>query len=111
MPNFNLLNHAADICVLVFNGIFNGHNVARIAAVDLIDQRGHSSRFAGACGATDQYESAGQAGKLFHRRRQVKVLEKWHGGGQRADSSGSASTLLMEIDTEASEIGVAIRRV
>ena len=111
MPDFNLFNHAADICVLILNGIFNGHNVARVAAIDLIHQRGHRCRFARARRPADQDQSARQVRKLLHRGRKMQLMQKRNGCGQRADGSGGASTLLMQIDAEAAKIGVAIRRV
>src|SRR5579859_457466 len=50
-------------------------------------------------------------GKLLDQRRKMQLMQKWHHRGQRADGSGCASALLMEIDAEAAEVGVAIRRV
>src|SRR4051812_6465806 len=41
----------------------------------------------------------------------MQLMQKRHGGGQRADGSGCASTFLMEIDAEAAKVCVAIRGV
>ena len=111
MADFNLLNHAADICVLILNGIFDRDDVARVAAIDLIHQRGNRRRFARARRPADQDKSARKVGKLFDRGRKMQLMQKRNGRGQRADGSGGASTLLMQIDAEAAKVGVAIRRV
>ena len=109
--NFNLLNYAAYIRVLILNGIFNGQNVARIAAIDLIHQRGNCRRFSRARRAADQDQPARQVCQLLYRWRQVKFMEKWHHGGQSADRGCGASTLMVQIDAETAEICIAIRRV
>ncbi len=36
--NLDLLDNAAQVRVLIFNWIFDGHDMARIAVVDLVDQ-------------------------------------------------------------------------
>ncbi len=111
MADFNLLNHAADICMLILDWIFNRDNVARVAAIDFIHQRGNGGRFARACRPADQDKSARKVRKLFDCRRKMQLMQKWNGCGQRADGCGGASALLMQIDAEAAKVGIAIRRV
>jgi len=79
MPDFNLFNYATDICVLILNWIFNRDNVARVAAIDFIHQRGNGGRFARARRPTDQDKPARKVGKLFDRRRKVQLMQKRYG--------------------------------
>ncbi len=62
--NLDLLDDAAQVRVLVFDRIFDGHDMTRIALIDLVDQRRQRRRFAGAGRASDQHQPATKAARL-----------------------------------------------
>ena len=53
-----LLDHAAVVRMLVFDRIFNGHDMPRLLLVDLVDQRGKSRSLARARRSADDHQPA-----------------------------------------------------
>ena len=56
--DFDLFDDASNVGVLVLDGIFDGDDVARLAAVDVVDQRGERGRFSGTSWTADEYKAA-----------------------------------------------------
>ena len=91
--DFHLLDDAADVLMLVLDGIFDDDDVARFAAVDVVDQGGHGRGLAGARGAPDEHQAALQVGQGFDGRGKVQLPERRDTGGEDANGGGSAALL------------------
>ena len=59
--DFDLFDDAANVAMLVLDGIFDDDNVAGFAMIDFVDERGHGGGFAGAGGAAEKNKSAWEA--------------------------------------------------
>ena len=66
--DFNLLDDASNVGVLVLDRVFDGDNVSRFAAVDVVDQCGERGRFTRARGTANQDQAARQMCEGFHGR-------------------------------------------
>src|SRR6266403_2354022 len=73
--DFDLLDHTAQMGMLELEGVLNCDDVARLAPVDLVDQRSSSRGLARSRCSSDQDQSPGQARKSFHGSWKMKVLE------------------------------------
>ncbi len=98
-----MLDDTTNVSVFVFDGIFNGDDMARFAAVDVVDQRGERGRFARTRGASDQNQAARQMREGFHGRRKVQLAKHGHLLRQGANRGGGASALAMQVDPEAAQ--------
>ncbi len=74
-PNFDLFDDAANVLVLVLDGIFDDDDVASFSMIEVVDQRGHGGGFTGASRAAEQHQSTRKSSKIFDGRRKVKLLE------------------------------------
>jgi hypothetical protein len=83
--DLDLLHHAGVVRVLVLDRILDRDDVARVAAVDLVDQRGQRRRLARPGRAADQHEAARQPREQLHARGQAERGEPRHPRRQRAD--------------------------
>ena len=63
--DFDLLDHALLMRVLVLDRIFDRDDVLRVAPVDLVDQRRHRRRLSRAGGAADEDQAVMQPGDLL----------------------------------------------
>jgi hypothetical protein len=59
-----------------FDRLFDGDDVPRIAAVDVIDQRGERGRFARAGRARDQDQATADVGEAFDDGRDLELFER-----------------------------------
>ena len=109
--DLDLLDDRPAVRVLVLDRILDGDDVARVAQVDLVDQRRERGGLAGAGRAADQDQAARQPRQRFDRRRQVERGEARDGGRQAADRRGGAAALVVQVDAEAPEVGGAERSV
>ena len=75
-PDLDLLDHASLVLVLVFDRIFDGHDVLRVAAIDLIHQRRHRGRLAGSGRTSDEHQPVMESCELLHLRRQAEFVER-----------------------------------
>src|SRR5205814_2177429 len=96
--DFDLLDDAAHMLVLIFDGIFDDDDVAGFAVIDFVDERSHGGGLSGAGRTAEQDESARDAGKIFDRGRKTKFAKRRHAGGQSANGRSGAGTFAMEID-------------
>ena len=64
--DFDLLDYAAHMAMLVLDRIFDDDHVAGFAMIDFVDERGHGSGFAGACRATEKNQAAGKFCEIFN---------------------------------------------
>lgn len=106
--DFDLLDDAANVGVLVFDGVFNDDNVAGFAVIDLVDKGGHGGGLAGASRAAEEDQSAGQAGQVFDGVRKMEFAQGRHFGGERANGGCGKRPFAVEIDTETAEPGDAV---
>jgi hypothetical protein len=83
--NLDLLDHTAHVRVLVFHRILDGHNVTRIALVDLIDQRRERRRFPSASRATDEHQPSTEPNQMADLNRKSQLAEQGHLHRKRAD--------------------------
>ena len=109
--DFHLLDDAAHVLMLVLDRIFDDDDVARFAAVDVVDQGGHGRGLAGAGGAADEHQATLQMGQGFDRRGKVQLLQGRHAGREDANRSGGAALLAVKIDAKTAETYDAIGRV
>src|SRR5262249_37306154 len=110
-PNLNLHEDRLHMCVLVLDGILNSDDVARLAAIDLMDQSGERRRLPRTRRPADQNESARQPRQGLNPRRKVEIGKPGYAGWQRTNCSSSAAPLMMEIDPEPSQTCHAIRAI
>jgi len=109
--DFDLLDNAANVGVLVLDGVFDDDDVARFAVIDFVDERGHGGGFTGAGGAAEEHETTREAGQVFDGGRKAKFAEGGDFGRQGADGGGGTGPFAMEIDAEAAETLNAIRGI
>jgi hypothetical protein len=65
-PDFDLLDHRAQVVMLILDGIFDHDDVAGFAAIDIVDQGSEGRGFAGTGRATDQDEATWETRESFH---------------------------------------------
>ena len=82
--DFDLFDDAANVPMLVFDGIFDDDDVAGFAIINFVDERGHRGGLAGARCAAEEHEAARKPGEIFDGGRKMKFLERRHFGGERA---------------------------
>jgi len=99
--NFNLLDDAAHVLVLVLDGIFDDDNMTSFAAVDGVHQGGEGGGLARTGRTPDENQAARDLRKRFNRRRKVEFAESGNLGRQDADGRGSAALFTMQVDAEA----------
>ena len=109
--DFDLLDNTAHVLVLVLDRIFDDDDVARLAAIDVVDERGHRRRFTRSGGTADQHQATRHMSKLLNRWRKPKLFELRHTRRQHANRGGRSSLLAMKIDAEPPGAGDAIRRI
>ena len=109
--DLDLLDDAAVVLVLVLDRILDGDDVARVAAVDLVDERRERRRLAGAGRPADEDQAARQLRQQLDRRRQAERREPRHARRQQPHGGRRAAALAMQVDAEAAEAGDAERRV
>jgi hypothetical protein len=81
--------------VLVFDRIFDGHDVARIALIDLVDQRRQRRGFPGAGRAPNQHQPATEGGQTSDLNRKSQLVERRHLHRERADRGRGPTALAM----------------
>lgn len=69
--DLDLLDYAAQVSVLVLDGVFDGDDMARFPSIDFVNQGGDGGGLAGAGGASDKDQSSRQAAERFDGGRQV----------------------------------------
>ena len=74
--DFDLLDHALLMRVLVFDRIFDRDDVLRVAPVDLVDERGDGRRLSRAGRAADEDETVMQPRDLLDLRRKPQLGEQ-----------------------------------
>ena len=94
--------------MLVLDGVFDDDDVARFAAIDVVDQSGEGGGLAGAGGAADEHQAARQTRQGFDGRGKIQLLERRHTGGKDANGSCGAALFAMKIDAETAETENAI---
>ncbi len=109
--DFHLFDDAANVLVLVLDGIFDDDDVARFAVIDFVDERGHGGGFAGAGRAAEKHQSALDARELLDGGWKVQIAQIRHFRRQGANCSGGAGAFAMEIDAETAEAFDAVRRI
>ena len=109
--DFDLLDHAALVGVVVLDRVLHGHDVPRVARVDLRDERRHRRRLAGPGGAGDQHEAARHRRQQADLVREVQVGELWNAQRQRADGGRGAAALAVIVHAEPSEAADGEREV
>lgn len=109
--DFDLLDDAADVGVLVFDGVFDGDDVAGFVEIDFVNERGEGSGFAGARGATDQDQTARKMRERGDGSGKMELLQRGDASGKSADGRGGATSFAMEIDAEAAGAANAVGRV
>ncbi len=109
--DFNLFDHAEVVGMFVFDGVFDGYDMAGFMLVDFIDQGGERGGFAGAGCASDDHQAALQFRQGRNSRRKMQLIESRDLGGECADRGGGASALMMQIDAEAPQTLDAIGRI
>ena len=92
-------------------GILDRDDVARVAPVDLLDERGERGRLSGARGSADEHEAAGEARQRLHAGREAERGETRRLGGERADGGGGAAALAVEVDPETAQPAHPMRGV
>ena len=97
--------------VLIFNRIFDGHDVTRIALVDLVYERRESGGFARARRATDQDEPATQPRQITDLGWKPKLAKHWHLHRQRPDRSRGVPALAVQVNAKSSQPGNSIRTI
>jgi len=109
--NFDLLDHAAQVGVLVLDRVFDGDDVAGFAAIDFVHESGDGGGLSGAGGASDEDQSAGQAAESFDCGREVEFVERWNACRERAHGGRGVSFLAMQVDAESADAGDTVGRV
>jgi len=109
--DFDLFDDAANVNVLILDGIFDDDDVARFAVIDFVDQRGHGGGLAGASGSTEENQAAREAGQVFDGGRKAEFAEGGDFGRKSADGCGGTGPFAMEIDAEATETLNAVGRI
>ena len=99
--DFNLLDDAALVQVLVLDRILDGDDVPGVAAVDHVDQRGDGGGLAGSGGAADQHQPVRQPRQRVDARRQPEVGELRRVDRQGADAGRGPAALAVQVDPEA----------
>jgi len=74
--DFHLLNHAAQIGMFILNRIFDGEDVAGLAAVDLMDQSGESGGLSRTRWSADQDQSARHPAQGLNLRGQMQFADR-----------------------------------
>src|SRR6202041_1029902 len=74
--DLDLLDNASNVRVLVLDGVFDCDDVARLAAIDVVDESGEGCRFTGTSRTPDEDEAARQMRERFDRRRKVELAKR-----------------------------------
>src|SRR5450755_1508228 len=101
--DFYLFDNAADVLMLILDGIFDDDDVAGFAVVNVVDEHGHGGGFARTGGSADEHQAALQMRQEFDRGGKMQILERRHASRKDADRGGGAALFAMEIDTKATE--------
>jgi hypothetical protein len=101
--DFDLLDDAALVHVVVFDRILDGDDVPRIASIDLPDERGGGRGLARSGRAADQHQATRERRENTDVVREVKIRQPRDSQRQRADRSRRASALAVEIHPEPSQ--------
>ena len=109
--NLDLLDDAAHVRVFVFDRIFNGHDVARIALVDLIDQSRQCRGFPRASRASNQNQPAPYTRQIANLSRKTQLSERRNLHRKRADGRRGTPALAMQINPKSAKTRNTIRRV
>ena len=109
--DLDLLDDAAAVRVLVLDRILDRDDVARVAAVDLLDQRRQRRRLPGAGRSADQHQPARQLREQLDLRRQLEGGEPRHPRGAGSRRRPPPAPLPVQVDAKASEAGRSERRV
>ena len=97
--NFDLLHDGLQVGVMVFDGVFNGHDVIAAAVVDVVDERGECGGLAAAGGAGDEDEALATVGQFGEDGREMEQLESGNARGQKADAGREGAALVMDVGT------------
>ena len=76
VPDLALVDHATLVADQIFDGIFDGEDVAGRAGIAMIDHCRERRRLAGAGGADHQNQAAFFQGKVEQYRRQVQRCKR-----------------------------------
>src|SRR3954466_12189077 len=97
--------------VLVLDRVFDGDDVPRVAAVDLLDESGERRRLARARRTAHQDEAAGQPRQPLDARGKAEGREAGRLRGKRPHGGGGATALAMEVDPKASDSPDPVRGI
>ena len=109
--DLDLLDQARAVRVLVLDRVLDRDDVACVAPVDLLDERGERGRLARSGRASHEDEPARQPGEALGARRQSERGEAGRLRGERADRRGGAAALAVQIDPEAPDPRDPVRGV
>ena len=97
--------------VLVLDGILDRDDVPGVAPVDLLDERGQRRGLAGARGAADEDEAAGQARQCLRPGGQPQRREAGRLRRERAHGRRGPAALPVEVDPEPPDAAHAVRGI
>jgi hypothetical protein len=91
--------------MFVLDRVLDRDDVAAVAGVDRVDQRGERRALARAGGTADQDEAARKTGQQLHRGGQPQLGEIGRMRRQGADRRRRTPTLPVQVDTEPTPAG------
>ena len=109
--DLHVLDDAAAVLMLVFDRILDGDDVARLAQVDLVDQRRQRRRLAGAGRAAEQDQPARDPRQRLDARREAERGQPRNHRRQPADRRRGAAALAVQVDAEPAEVRRAERGI
>ena len=106
-----LVDDRLVVAVQVFDRVFDGDDVGRARAVDVVDHRGQRRALAAAGGAGDEHQAALFGGDFLQHRRQAELLDAAHAHRNDAQDHADGAALLEDVAAEAAEPGHAVGEV
>ena len=106
-----LIDDAALVADQELDRVLDGHDVAGLVAVDVIDHRRERGALAGAGGAGDQDEPALLRGDLLQHLGQEQLLDGGDLERDDAEHDADGPALLEDIDAKAAQPGNAVGEV
>ncbi len=110
-PNFDLLDQAAKVDVLILDRIFDGDDVPGISLIDQINQGSQCRGFSRPCRATNQNQSPRQTAQSLHHGREIQFTERGYLGGKSSNRGSRKTAFAVQIDPKPSQPRHAIGRV
>ncbi len=105
--DFPLGDHRLLVQVVIFNGIFDGDDMAIAFLVDDVEHAGQGGRLAGARRAGHEDQAAGLEQQILHLRRQADFLQRQHLGGDLAQDDADVAFLAKHAHAEPRRIAEA----